>query len=533
MTKHMNDANARTIPLPISRLRPKAQSKPQTNPSTASTSSKPGHSGGSSGQQVQAMDTETIAPTVCSMSDDTNASPPSEAKIDSARETSHDLHSTSSKQSQDSPDEETASTQSTQVDFQPTDEDYSGASASVSSNETHFGGNGTPETVTIDGMEDPPFFKNEAGPQVTNDRSEEPVPFKTEEPWLYEPKFFLAQDVPSHRVPKTYHCWTPEQEKSIVDALYSSMGRAETLGAVKKVGFNKPDIAIKGRIGQVTEALQLSSRAFWTSERKAELLAAIDSKQDLMEIQQKLFPTIAIVELHGMKKRLRPKPKTHAPKYHHWSHDKDDEEMSLSKPENSGNEDFDGEYSNSEYFNSEGSDDESERDHPSEPREEQARAPIMSATHSPTSDQRRPGAPTIPPPPTETLDSQSHAPEQAHSKPHDCNATETSQSDSSTIPSPNDKTPGRAHQPIRNPHEQPGKTAQPAETHSETPLGPEPLQDTSELASGVSTLVAYKSGGDPTTGVLGLGGIVTDRETGTTSRYQRATVEDCSEEGDW
>ena len=214
--------------------------------STGSASSELSKCKDSSGQQSQAMDTETIARAVHSFSSDTCAGATSEADIDSAQETGH---GTILKHFQDPLGEETATTQSTQSDSEPIDEDFISTSATAGINEARLGDNRTLGPTTNDGVEESPFFRRkDVRSQVTSDGLEKPTFFKNEEAL---PEWASPQDIPSQPKGNTWTHWTLEQETVVIDASGRGMGRIGTVRAVSKLGSRKSDDSIKTRVAQL------------------------------------------------------------------------------------------------------------------------------------------------------------------------------------------------------------------------------------------------------------------------------------------
>jgi len=433
MTKELKDPQARVILVPKSR---KALSVAQTRHSTE-TLSKPDHDEGSFGQQKRATGPRIIARTVHSLSNDTNAGTPSKPNIETLRETHQDLHSTGAEQSRDIPEDEAG--------FQPTVDDYSSDSASRI-NDDHLDGKVTPGPARNDGPEaSPPPYTEGVQPQVASNGPEEPPCFRTGEPRVHEPEMPFSESGPGHRKDKTRsHFWDREMEDEIVNRLLNGMGREETLRAIRELGFGRTDRAIMSRIGELIVALGWQIKAVWSKKMQEQLLEAIDNGHNLLEIRNRLFPKLTIVELHRRLRQLRPVQRNSS--YDNGKRDEvddeeptymgkeprnensgkfaaDDEDMSFTCVESGDDDSSDEDHCDGEFGDEDlsddggGSDDESPGNRYTGPQEdEQSHASTFPATQSPTFEQPRRSTVANPHPSTETADLQCHDTEQTHPK---------------------------------------------------------------------------------------------------------------------
>lgn len=292
MTKELVDPQARVILVPKSC---KAQCRARTFHSTGSALSKRDHGEGSFGQQKRAAGPQNTTRTVHSKSNDTNAGMPSKANSITEREANQDLNGTGAGQSRDIPEDEAGS--------QPTVDDTLSDSANSTFNEPHLGGIVMPKPVRNDGPEEPPPpYAEGVRSQVASSRPEEPHRFKTGEPRAHEPEMPFPEDGSRYRTDKTKSPWDREMEDEVIVRLQSGMGRQETLRAIRELGFGRTDSAIMGRIGEVIVSLGWQIKAGWSNMMQDQLTEAIDNGHNLLEIRNRLFPKMTIVELH---RRLR------------------------------------------------------------------------------------------------------------------------------------------------------------------------------------------------------------------------------------
>jgi hypothetical protein len=450
MTKELIDPQARVILVPKSC---KAQFKARTSHSTGSVSSKRDHGEGSFGQQKRAAGPQNTTRTVHSKSNDTNTGIPSKANIITERETHQDLNRTGTGQSRDIPEDEAG--------FPPTVDDILSDSANSTFNEPHLGGNVMPEPVRNDGPEEPlPPYAEGVRSQVASSRPEEPHRFKTGEPRVHEPEMPFPDGGPRYRTDKTKSPWDREMEDEIIVRLQSGMRRRETLRAIRELGFGRTYSAIMGRIGEVIVALGWQIKAGWSNKMQDQLTEAIDNGDNLLEIRNRLFPKLTIIELHRRVRKARPIRRNSS--YDDGKRDEVDDEVPMNvgeEPrnensgeitendgdmsfvesgdddssdrdycdENSGEEDFGDEFLSDDGHDSE---DGSPGNHHTGPQEEvQSHASTFPATQSPAFEQLHRSTAAIPQPSTKTANSQCHDTEQTH--PHGGSALEALEFDAS------------------------------------------------------------------------------------------------------